>query len=398
MSKSPAAIPFNTSGDELATADHPLRTDPTGTTTQPVSGTVTANAGTGPFPVSDNGGSLTVDGPLTDTELRATAVPISATSLPLPNGAATEISAAATKANTDNLDVLLSTRATEATLLAADGRLTTIDSVLDAIKDTDGIKKITDQLPAGTNEIGKVAQGTKAAGSGAWPQVLYDASGNAVGVILDGSLYRIQADAKIAKRVTDGGLAHLEALDTTAGVGRLKATLYTQDGDPVAFGSAPATPESIVNKFVINGTNSSLLVDGSVTPVVFTYPADAIHDISLQEIQFVIASNSVTFGGGYFGGTGGPLANGVLVEIVSNGNTGTVAIMKQNECFVHFASPGGFQWVVSSKDMLASTYVIGGGLKLKAGTSDMVRITIRDDIDAAAVYFKCQVKGNLLQE
>jgi hypothetical protein len=28
----------------------------------PVSGTVTANAGTGPFPVSDNGGSITVDG------------------------------------------------------------------------------------------------------------------------------------------------------------------------------------------------------------------------------------------------------------------------------------------------------------------------------------------------
>lgn len=32
--------------------------------TQPVSGTVTANAGTGPFPVSDNAGSLTVDAPL----------------------------------------------------------------------------------------------------------------------------------------------------------------------------------------------------------------------------------------------------------------------------------------------------------------------------------------------
>jgi hypothetical protein len=31
----------------------------------PVSGTVTANAGTGPFPVSDNGGSLTVDGSVT---------------------------------------------------------------------------------------------------------------------------------------------------------------------------------------------------------------------------------------------------------------------------------------------------------------------------------------------
>jgi hypothetical protein len=31
---------------------------------QPVSGTVTANAGTGPFPVSDNAGSLTVDAPV----------------------------------------------------------------------------------------------------------------------------------------------------------------------------------------------------------------------------------------------------------------------------------------------------------------------------------------------
>jgi len=48
----------------------------------PVSGTVTANAGTGPFPVSDNGGSLTVD----------------AIALPLPTGAATETTLAAVSA------------------------------------------------------------------------------------------------------------------------------------------------------------------------------------------------------------------------------------------------------------------------------------------------------------
>jgi hypothetical protein len=40
-----------------------LKTDGSGVT-QPVSGTVTANAGTGPFPVSDNSGSLTVDAPV----------------------------------------------------------------------------------------------------------------------------------------------------------------------------------------------------------------------------------------------------------------------------------------------------------------------------------------------
>lgn len=63
---------------EIEVVNTPLPVDGSGFT-QPVSGTVTANAGTGPFPVSDNGGSLTVDGPLTDTELRATPVPITGT-------------------------------------------------------------------------------------------------------------------------------------------------------------------------------------------------------------------------------------------------------------------------------------------------------------------------------
>jgi hypothetical protein len=54
--------------------------------------------------VTDGGGSLTVDGtvtatgPLTDTQLRATAVPVSNASLPLPNGATTEATLAALSA------------------------------------------------------------------------------------------------------------------------------------------------------------------------------------------------------------------------------------------------------------------------------------------------------------
>src|SRR6185437_661685 len=51
-----------------------------------------------------------VSGPLTDTQLRATAVPISAASLPLPTGASTEATLALIKAKTDNIDVALSTR------------------------------------------------------------------------------------------------------------------------------------------------------------------------------------------------------------------------------------------------------------------------------------------------
>lgn len=59
----------------------------------PVSGTVSVNE---PVSVDDNGGSLTVDGPLTDAELRATAVPVDASGTPVPvtdNGGALTVDA-----------------------------------------------------------------------------------------------------------------------------------------------------------------------------------------------------------------------------------------------------------------------------------------------------------------
>lgn len=79
--------------------------------------------------------------------------PISAAALPLPSGAAT--SANQTTANSSlssilaQLDVALSTRASQTTSAA-------IETILTAIRDTAGVKKITDALPAGTNHLGGV--------------------------------------------------------------------------------------------------------------------------------------------------------------------------------------------------------------------------------------------------
>jgi hypothetical protein len=87
--------------------------------------------------------------------------------------------------------------ATEDTLTAADTKLGTIDGVLDSIKDTDGIKKITDELPAGTQEIGLVGQGTKAAGSDAWTTVLYTASGEAIKIYTGGGYSTLAAESMI---------------------------------------------------------------------------------------------------------------------------------------------------------------------------------------------------------
>jgi hypothetical protein len=222
---------------------------------------------------------------------------------------------------------------------------------------------------------------------------LVDSDGHLIGVVLDDTIYRLQADAKVAKGAS--ALVHLDAIDTTAGRGRLKATLYSPDGDPVAF---PTVSAAILNDFVKEpGGSDDLRVDGSVTPVTFTYNSHPTQDISIQEMKFTIVSNSITFGSDYFGSTSGPLPNGVCVQAtVNDGTTVDLYTLKQNEDFVNFASPGGFTWVVSSKDLASSDYLVGGGLKLKAGTADKISVCVQDDIDSCAVYFKFYVKGNLL--
>lgn len=72
-----------------------------------------------------------------------------------------------------------------------------------------GAAKDPTQIRALTNsDVVKANQGTKGAGSNAWPQALYDASGNAVGVILDGAIYRLQTQAKsLITDPTDGKVA-----------------------------------------------------------------------------------------------------------------------------------------------------------------------------------------------
>ena len=72
--------------------------------TQPVSGTVAATQGTSPWVVDGSGVVQPVSGPLTDTQLRASAVPVSVVaqappaSLPLPTGAATDATVLAASA------------------------------------------------------------------------------------------------------------------------------------------------------------------------------------------------------------------------------------------------------------------------------------------------------------
>lgn len=159
--------------------------------------------------VDDNGGALTVDGtvaisgsvavtgPLTDTQLRASAVPVSAAALPLPTGAATEATLADVKTSVQLIDNAVSgagfnitqlagaavpigagteaaavrvTIATDSTgTLSVDdgGGALTVDGTVAAtqsgtwnvgtVTTVTAVTAITNALPAGTNAIGKLA-------------------------------------------------------------------------------------------------------------------------------------------------------------------------------------------------------------------------------------------------
>ena len=137
-------------------ADGTLRIDPTGTTTQPIS------AASLPLPT----------GAATEAKLEAVRVLIA--SLDGKDYATqTTLATLATEAKLEAVRVLLASLdgkdyATQTTLVAANTKLDTIDAVLDSIKDTDGIKKITDPLPAGTNTLGKADQGVSADFADAW--------------------------------------------------------------------------------------------------------------------------------------------------------------------------------------------------------------------------------------
>lgn len=276
--------------------------------------------------------------------------------------------------NQPNMDVLLSTRATAANQTNGEQK-----SIIRG-----GAKGTTPAADITSSHIDDNRQGidTRNYGTGT------NDSQQVEGLAPDGS-------PPVGNPVWVGGWdgTNVEGLDTVPETGRLKATLYSADGDPVAF---PSVSSSIKNDFAKNGSNDSLLVNGSSTPVVFEYLADTDYDISLQEIKFTLVANSIPFGSEYFGALPLGISNGVLIQVISNGITINVYNLLRNESFVNFASPGGFEWVVSSKDLLASDYVVGGGLKLHAGVVDRVKVTVRDNISSAGVYFKCFVKGNLL--
>lgn len=187
--------------------------------------------------------------------------------------------------------------------------------------------------------------------------ILYDSNGNPISSLLDGADRRLQVEAAL------------------------------KDGTSVTIDTIPANPETAVRDFLRNAGSRDMNVDGSGTPVVFSYPADPTYDIALTEVRIVFNCSSLPMKGEDFGADI-PLTNGVEFAVVSNGNTTVLGTFLINEDFVALPTRGGLNLIYDgpSNDQLAASFNFGGRVPLRAGTSDEVKITIQDDLTLGSAH------------
>lgn len=143
-----------------------------------------------------------------------------------------------------------------------------------------------------------------------------------------------------------------------------------------------------------SGGSADLLVDGSVTPVVFTFDADPTDDIFLNQVRYTAVTTRFDVGADSFMKEAA-LTNGCLVEITSNGVTSEVANFKISEDLIEFGTPDQFEYSMTTlNDFVIGGVVLGGSIKLAAGTADNVKVTIRDNlIKPSHQFFRIKVVG-----
>ena len=266
--------------------------------------------------------------------------------------------------------------ATQTTLALADGRLTTIDAVLDSIKDVDGIKKITDPLPAGTNDLGSVdiihPDGTTFA--------VKDAVTLPAGTpsIMTAGLHETDGKTYQARMRDDVETPSLKRIMTEA---------QLAPGSTVNVGTfIPANPAALELDFCKNGGSENMLVDGSVTPVEFSFSPSAGGKLSLQSLLIVFTADDFSFDGGSFG-PNAKLTNGILVDITIAAVNTPIFNIKQNEDFLRV--PGRLPLVNNTgpKDVLGVSFSFGGVIQLDQAAGDKISVRVRDNLTSIKLKY-----------
>ena len=226
MADGPAAVLHNTSGTEIGTASNPIRNDPTGSTAQPVSGTVTANIGTS--------GSLALDATLTGGTQKAI----------VRGGAkgattAADVTSTAEGADHQGLDVQIYHGG--------------------AAKDPTQIRALT------SSDVVTSAQGTAAAASGGWTVKATD--GTNVAAVKAASTAAVASDPAIVVAVSPNNTPILPNGASTSAKQPSLGTAGSPSADVISVqGVAGGTAQPISGSVTANiGTSGSLALDATLT-------------------------------------------------------------------------------------------------------------------------------------
>lgn len=188
---------------------------------------------------------------------------------------------------------------------------------------------------------------------------------------------------------------------------RSKVTSLARDpSDPTLgilgiSGSVTASEGDISGRFVEfaeNGGSDNLLVDGSITPIDFTIPANAGSEKFITSLRFAIGGNGIQFGQFFSKNTG--LATGVLVTIRSNNAEFNFPLLRFTEDFKNnFGLGSGFfnLYDVSGTDHADATLSFPAPIQLYRqgtfGSDDFIRVRIQDDLSSGLTKFNLRAFG-----
>jgi hypothetical protein len=195
-------------------------------------------------------------------------------------------------------------------------------------------------------------------------------------VVRDDRSAQVMKEVIIAQRE---GLEDQDFYPVQADVqGNLKVTTIGPD--------IPSDPDAFVLEYCVeSGGDHVMLVDGSVTPVPFETGPTAGEIWSIRELLLTFTADDFSFDGVSFGPLSA-LTTGIPIDIIKDSVTYNVFTVSQNEDFLRV--PGRTPLVNNTgpKDVLGAALAFQG-LILQGDTSDLVRLTVNDNLTSVKLKF-----------
>ena len=192
----------------------------------------------------------------------------------------------------------------------------------------------------------------------------------------------LAADSRPVMRVdiTNGAESKVVDVNTYDEIDRLEVS---------TTGEVSTTPGGIGDLFLIpakNGSSDDLRVDGSETPVYFTFAADATYDSLVLEMRLYLGCVNIKFT--QWNCKNDELENGVEVSIKSDNTLLTLPLIKKTEDFKNkFSTAGLFSidYAASADQLLAiikfdNPVVIRKQGYFGVGNDDYIKIKIQDNL------------------